>query len=101
MSGLSATSFRIGQITSGAPQGAWLGPHHRPRGKSITCLLISLLADVAQKVASWLSPRAIPDVAFADPLAVNLVHPRPIAWFTSNIMTKDIYSADQLNNILA
>ena len=102
MSGLPATSFRIGQITGGAPRGAWsttdwvpiivkssvtLGALPQAHGVSRSWALLSHSADVTQKVASWLPPHAVSDaivdVAFAEeepPLAVNLVHPRPIAW---------------------
>ncbi|KAG9308660.1 putative aminoadipate reductase [Chiua virens] len=85
MSGLPATSLRIGQITGGAPRGAWSTSDWVP---IIVKSSVSLGAlPEARGIASWLPPHAVSDamldVAFADeepPLAVNLVHPRPIAW---------------------
>ncbi|KAF8438365.1 putative aminoadipate reductase [Boletus edulis BED1] len=84
-SGLPATSFRIGQVTGGAPRGAWSTTDWVP---IIVKSSVSLGAlPEARGVISWLPPHgvcdAILDVAFAHeepPLVVNLVHPRPSTW---------------------
>ncbi|KAG1750096.1 putative aminoadipate reductase [Suillus lakei] len=91
---LPASSFRIGQISGGPPRGAWsttnwlpiivkssisLGALPEAKGVSLSLL----------RFVSWIPPHAVSnailDVAFAEegpPIAVNLVHPRPIAWRT-------------------
>ncbi|KAG6374188.1 hypothetical protein JVT61DRAFT_4841 [Boletus reticuloceps] len=81
---LPATSFRIGQVTGGAPRGAWSTTDWVP---IIVKSSVSLARFPRREVISWLPPHgvsdAILDVAFAHeepPLAVNLVHPRPSAW---------------------
>jgi hypothetical protein len=59
-------------------------------------------------VASWLPPHAVSDaildVAFADekpPLAVNLVHPRPIAWKNLMQPMRDaVYQKDLTSSLL-
>ncbi|KAH0833866.1 putative nonribosomal peptide synthetase [Lanmaoa asiatica] len=85
VSGLPASSFRIGQITGGAPRGAWSTTDWVPIIVKSSVTLGAL--PEARGVTSWLPPHAVSDtildVAFADekpPIAVNVVHPRPIAW---------------------
>ncbi|KAG1744621.1 putative aminoadipate reductase [Suillus paluster] len=82
---LPATSFRIGQITGGPPRGAWSTTEWLP---IIVKSSVSLGAlPEAQWLLTWIPPHAVSnailDVAFAEekpPVAVNLVHPRPITW---------------------
>ncbi|OAX38467.1 putative aminoadipate reductase [Rhizopogon vinicolor AM-OR11-026] len=84
---LPASSFRIGQISGGWPRGAWSTTDWLP---IIVKSSVSLGAlPEAQGLLSWIPPHAISnailDVAFAEqepPIAVNLVHPRPVAWKT-------------------
>ncbi|KAG1779119.1 putative aminoadipate reductase [Suillus placidus] len=84
---LPASSFRIGQISGGPPRGAWSTTNWLP---IIVKSSVSLGAlPKAKGFVSWIPPHAISnailDVAFAEeepPIAVNLVHPRPIAWKT-------------------
>ncbi|OAX31791.1 putative aminoadipate reductase [Rhizopogon vinicolor AM-OR11-026] len=84
---LPASSFRIGQVSGGPPRGAWSTTDWLP---IIVKSSVSLGAlPEAQGLLSWIPPHvvsnAILDVAFAEqepPIAVNLVHPRPIAWKT-------------------
>ncbi|KIO03672.1 hypothetical protein M404DRAFT_1001160 [Pisolithus tinctorius Marx 270] len=83
MSGLPATSFRIGQITGGAPRGAWSVTEWVPiTVKSSVTLggLPSLGGSIA-----WLPMDAVSgavlDVTLGDdepPIAINVVHPRPV-----------------------
>ncbi|KAH7928011.1 putative aminoadipate reductase [Leucogyrophana mollusca] len=84
-SGLQATSFRIGQISGGAPRGAWSTTDWLPIivRSSVT---LGALPD-ATGVVAWLPPHAVSnailDVAFSQeqpPIAINLVHPRPVEW---------------------
>ncbi|KAF5392669.1 hypothetical protein D9757_000930 [Collybiopsis confluens] len=88
-SGLRASSFRIGQITGSSPSGAWAMTDWVP---SIikTSLVLGVLPD-AEGTVSWAPmdaiAQAIIDVALtkeedALPLAINLVHPRPVHWTT-------------------
>ncbi|KAG1762918.1 hypothetical protein EV702DRAFT_1248408 [Suillus placidus] len=84
---LPASSFRIGQISGGPPRGAWTTTNWLP---IIVKSSVSLGAlPEAKGFVSWIPPHAISnailDVAFAEeepPIAVNLVHPRSIAWRT-------------------
>jgi thioester reductase-like protein len=84
---LPASSFRIGQISGGPPRGAWSTTNWLP---IIVESSVSLgVLPEAKGFVSWIPPHAISnailDVAFAKeepPIAVNLVHPRPIAWRT-------------------
>ncbi|KAF7340994.1 Acetyl-CoA synthetase-like protein [Mycena sanguinolenta] len=85
-SGLDATSFRIGQITGSANNGAWATSDWVPAlvKSSIT---MGNFPSNSSGVVAWLPPaaisRAIVDVALKPekpPFAVNLVHPRPITW---------------------
>ncbi|KIJ18039.1 hypothetical protein PAXINDRAFT_97557 [Paxillus involutus ATCC 200175] len=83
-SGLPGSSFRIGQI-SGGTRGAWSTTDWVPILVKSSVTLRAL--PEARGVASWLPPHAVSDaildVAFAQdepPIAVNLVHPRPVEW---------------------
>ncbi|KAJ6457255.1 putative aminoadipate reductase [Mycena sanguinolenta] len=85
-SGLEATSFRIGQITGSANNGAWASSDWVPTIVKSSITLGNFPSDPSG-VAAWLPPaaisRAIVDVALKPempPFAVNLVHPRPIPW---------------------
>ncbi|KAG1900203.1 putative aminoadipate reductase [Suillus fuscotomentosus] len=84
---LPACSFRIGQIAGGPPRGAWSTTDWLP---IIVKSSVSLgVFPEAQGLLSWIPTHAVSnailDVAFAKeepPVAVNLVHPRPVAWGT-------------------
>ncbi|KAG2103392.1 putative aminoadipate reductase [Suillus discolor] len=84
---LPACSFRIGQIAGGPPRGAWSTTDWLP---IIVKSSVSLgVFPEAQGLLSWIPTHAVSnailDVAFAKeepPIAVNLVHPRPVAWGT-------------------
>ncbi|KAG1857999.1 hypothetical protein C8R48DRAFT_273106 [Suillus tomentosus] len=84
---LPASSFRIGQISGGPPRGAWSTTNWLP---IIVESSVSLgMLPEAKGFVSWIPPHAVSnailDVAFAaeePPIAVNLVHPRPVAWRT-------------------
>ncbi|KAL4077414.1 putative aminoadipate reductase [Scleroderma citrinum] len=89
-SGLPFTSFRVGQISGGAPRGAWstsewvailvkssitLGALPDIRGVNLVQSMAWLPTDAVSG--------AILDVALGDnqpPTAINLVHPRPVEW---------------------
>ncbi|KAL4077419.1 putative nonribosomal peptide synthetase, partial [Scleroderma citrinum] len=84
-SGLPATSFRIGQITGAAPRGAWSTTEWVPIvvKSSVT---LGALPDIQASMA-WLPTDAVSgailDVALGEdepPMAINLVHPRPVEW---------------------
>ncbi|EPQ57831.1 acetyl-CoA synthetase-like protein [Gloeophyllum trabeum ATCC 11539] len=83
--GLRSTSLRIGQICGGEPDGAWATTDWVPiLFKS--SLALSCLPD-SQGTVSWLPMQAVArtvlDVGLAagePPLAVNVVHPRPVKW---------------------
>ncbi|KIJ18040.1 hypothetical protein PAXINDRAFT_9124 [Paxillus involutus ATCC 200175] len=84
-SGLPSSSFRIGQISGGAPRGAWSTTDGLPIVVKSSMTLGAL--PEARRVASWLPPHAVSDaildVAFAEDepsTAVNLVPPRPVEW---------------------
>ncbi|KAF8956587.1 acetyl-CoA synthetase-like protein [Flammula alnicola] len=83
-SGLQATSFRIGQISGGHPNGAWATSDWVPILVKSSLRLNALPA--ATGVASWLPMDAVSktilDVAWSaeSPAAVNVVHPRPVPW---------------------
>ncbi|KAG2133342.1 putative aminoadipate reductase [Suillus clintonianus] len=84
---LPASSFRIGQIAGGPPRGAWSKTDWLP---IIVKSSVNLgVFPEAQGLLSWIPTyavsNAILDVAFAEeepPIAINLVHPRPVAWKT-------------------
>ncbi|KAI6017887.1 putative aminoadipate reductase [Pisolithus marmoratus] len=83
MSGLPATTFRIGQITGGAPLGAWSITEWVPITVK-SSVTLGGLPDLGGTVA-WLPMDAVSgailDVSLSDeelPIAVNLVHPRPV-----------------------
>ncbi|RDB20739.1 Non-canonical non-ribosomal peptide synthetase FUB8 [Hypsizygus marmoreus] len=84
-SGLPVTSFRIGQISGGLPNGAWATSDWVPIFVKSSLALGALPS--ATGLVSWLPmhavSKAILDVAFAKnqpPVALNLVHPRPVPW---------------------
>ncbi|KAE9406882.1 putative aminoadipate reductase [Gymnopus androsaceus JB14] len=84
-SGLEATSFRIGQVTGGAPNGAWATSDWVPILVR-SSLSIGVLPD-AFGVISWIPMdavcNALLDVGFSRepaPIAVNVVHPKPVSW---------------------
>ncbi|KAF8054252.1 putative aminoadipate reductase [Lyophyllum atratum] len=84
-SGLQATSFRIGQISGGLPNGAWATSDWLPILVKSSLALGALPG--ATGLVSWLPmhavSKAILDVAFAEeqpPVVLNLVHPRPVGW---------------------
>ncbi|KZP16234.1 acetyl-CoA synthetase-like protein [Athelia psychrophila] len=84
-SGLHATSFRIGQITGGKPNGAWATSDWVPSFVKSSLVLGGLPG--AYGVASWLPmdivSQVILDVAMAEEspsIAMNIVHPRPSSW---------------------
>ncbi|KAI6102819.1 hypothetical protein F5141DRAFT_1132778 [Pisolithus sp. B1] len=83
MSGLPATSFRIGQITGATPRGAWPVTELVPMAVK-SSVTLGALPDLGRSVA-WLPVDAVSgailDVALSDdepPIMVNLVHPRPV-----------------------
>ncbi|GAW10245.1 pre-mRNA-splicing factor ATP-dependent RNA helicase PRP43 [Lentinula edodes] len=84
-SGLQATSFRIGQVTGGAPNGAWAITDWVPIIVK-SSLSLGVLPD-AFGVVSWVPMdavcNAILDVGFTSetaPMAVNIVHPKSVSW---------------------
>ncbi|KAG1835812.1 putative aminoadipate reductase [Suillus subalutaceus] len=84
---LPGSSFRMGQISGGPPRGAWSTTNWLPIIIESSVSLGAL--PEAKGFVSWIPPHAISnailDVAFTKeepPIAVNLVHPRPIAWRT-------------------
>ncbi|KAJ3917166.1 hypothetical protein F5877DRAFT_91368 [Lentinula edodes] len=84
-SGLQVTSFRIGQICGGEPNGAWAMTDWLPILIK-SGLTLNKLPD-AHGVVSWVPMDAVTstvlDTAFLKdraPIAVNVVHPRPISW---------------------
>lgn len=84
-SGLQVTSFRIGQISGGLPNGAWAISDWIPIMVK-SSLALGVLPS-AYGTVSWVPmdavSRTIIDVAFAKdrpPTALNLVHPRPVKW---------------------
>ncbi|EPQ57834.1 acetyl-CoA synthetase-like protein [Gloeophyllum trabeum ATCC 11539] len=83
--GLRSTSLRIGQICGGEPDGAWATTDWVPILVK-SSLALSCLPD-SQGTVSWLPMQAVArtvlDVGLAagePPLAVNVVHPRPVKW---------------------
>ncbi|KAI6117045.1 hypothetical protein EDD16DRAFT_1520243 [Pisolithus croceorrhizus] len=104
MSGLPATSFRIGQITGATPRGAWPVTELVPMAVKSSVMLGALpdLGRVLQSVA-WLPVDAVSgailDVASSDdepPTMANLVHPRPVEF---EALMKPISDALFGNNI--
>ncbi|KNZ74034.1 Linear gramicidin synthase subunit D [Termitomyces sp. J132] len=85
MSGIQVSSLRIGQISGGLPNGAWATSDWLPILVKSSLALGAL--PNATGLISWLPmhtvSKAILDVAFSSekfPVAINLVHPRPIQW---------------------
>ena len=78
-----------------------MGALPEARGVSPSAKRFHFVAEVV-KVTSWLPPHAVSDaildVAFADeepPIAVNVVHPRPIAWVSlMQPMSEAVYRKD-------
>ncbi|KIK59187.1 hypothetical protein GYMLUDRAFT_44941 [Collybiopsis luxurians FD-317 M1] len=86
-SGLQATSFRIGQVAGGEPNGAWATTDWLPILVK-SSLTLNKLPD-AHGFVSWVPmdavTQALLDTVFlanAAPIAVNIVHPNPTSWST-------------------
>ena len=85
-SGLQSTSFRIGQVSGGLPNGAWATTDWVPIFVKSSLELGAL--PLATGVVSWLPMHAVAqallDVALSTGTrkqpALNIVHPRPVAW---------------------
>ncbi|RDB20216.1 Non-canonical non-ribosomal peptide synthetase FUB8 [Hypsizygus marmoreus] len=104
-SGLHVTSFRIGQISSGRPRGAWAISDWLPI--LVKSSLVLGVLPLAEGVVSWVPADAVAksiiDVALADeaaPIALNLVHPRPVEW-NSVIINIKVAVKDVLNKELS
>ncbi|KAJ7496484.1 putative aminoadipate reductase, partial [Mycena latifolia] len=87
-SGLQATSFRIGQVTGAATNGAWSTTDWIPAIVKSSIALGSFPSNPSSTMA-WIPPetvaRTIVDAALGverPPFAINLVHPRPVPWDT-------------------
>ncbi|KAJ7067512.1 putative nonribosomal peptide synthetase [Mycena amicta] len=87
-SGIPATSFRIGQISGSNSNGAWATTDWVPAIVKSSIALGSFPSDPTGTV-SWLPSEAVAqsivDVASlpaesGKPFALNIVHPRPVAW---------------------
>lgn len=81
-SGIKGTSFRVGQITGGKPNGAWAISDWVPIlvKSSIVLGTLPLQAGVTSWVPMDAVASTILDVALGpdSPKAINLVHPRPV-----------------------
>ncbi|KAJ3842699.1 putative aminoadipate reductase [Lentinula raphanica] len=84
-SGLLASSFRIGQISGGKPNGAWATSDWLPMIIKSSVTLNMLPKAIG--VTSWIPMDAVAEsilsVAFYEqrpPIAINLVHPHPVTW---------------------
>ncbi|KAJ7488848.1 putative aminoadipate reductase [Mycena latifolia] len=85
-SGLQGTSFRIGQVSGAATNGAWLTTDWVPAIVKSSIALGSFPSSPSDSIA-WISPEAVAhtivDAALCGyrlPFAINLVHPRPVSW---------------------
>ncbi|KAJ7625813.1 putative nonribosomal peptide synthetase [Roridomyces roridus] len=85
-SGLEATSFRIGQVSGAATNGAWSTTDWVPAIVKSSLALGAFPSDPSSLVA-WLPAEAVSgaivDAALTTttpPFAINLVHPRPVPW---------------------
>ncbi|KAJ6514497.1 putative aminoadipate reductase [Mycena vitilis] len=85
-SGLDATSFRIGQVSGSASNGAWSTTDWVPAIVK-SSIALGNFPSYPSGVAPWLAPeavsQAIVDAALSTekpPFAINLVHPRPVPW---------------------
>ncbi|KAF4610030.1 hypothetical protein D9613_010647 [Agrocybe pediades] len=99
-SGVQATSFRIGQITGGQPNGAWAVTDWVPILLKSSIRLGAFPAAVG--LSSWLPSHAVSqailDVALASSsssgathnLALNIVHPAPIQWNTTISLLNEV-----------
>ncbi|KIK65759.1 hypothetical protein GYMLUDRAFT_194612 [Collybiopsis luxurians FD-317 M1] len=102
-SGLQATSFRIGQVAGGAPNGAWATSDWVPIIVK-SSLSLNMLPD-AFGVVSWTPMdavcNALIDVGFSPehtPMAVNVVHPNPVSWtFVMETIRKILIEAKNLS----
>ncbi|KIK64285.1 hypothetical protein GYMLUDRAFT_94733 [Collybiopsis luxurians FD-317 M1] len=86
-SGLQTTSFRIGQVAGGEPNGAWATSDWFPILVK-SSLTLNKLPD-ARGFVSWVPmdavTQALLDTAFLEnsaPIAVNILHPNPTSWST-------------------
>jgi thioester reductase-like protein len=84
-SGMQATSFRIGQISGGRPNGAWATTDWVPILVK-SSIRLGVLPGAFGRVA-WLPMHAVAqtilDIAWSanpSPQALNVVHPRPVPW---------------------
>ena len=85
-SGLHFTSFRIGQVSGGQPNGSWATTDWVPIFVKSSLELGALPS--ATGLVSWLPMHAVAqtllDVALSTETstqpALNIVHPRPVAW---------------------
>ncbi|KAG6899435.1 hypothetical protein C0993_010310 [Termitomyces sp. T159_Od127] len=84
-SGIQVASLRIGQVCGGLPNGAWATSDWLPILVKSSVALGALPR--AAGFVSWLPmhtvSKTILDVAFSTdklPMAINLVHPRPVQW---------------------
>ncbi len=86
-SGLQFTSFRIGQVSGGLPNGAWATTDWVPIFVKSSLELGALPS--ATGIVSWLPMHAVAqallDVTFlsteaGEQRALNVVHPRPVSW---------------------
>jgi len=85
-SGLQFTSFRIGQVSGGLPNGAWATTDWVPIFVKSSLVLGALPS--AAGIVSWLPMHAVAhallDAALSNGTkterALNIVHPRPISW---------------------
>ncbi|KAJ6457244.1 putative aminoadipate reductase [Mycena sanguinolenta] len=85
-SGVEATSFRIGQISGSASNGAWSITDWVPAIVKSSIALGNFPSDPSGTIA-WITPEAVShtivDAALSletPPFAINLVHPRPVSW---------------------
>ncbi|KAJ6491913.1 acetyl-CoA synthetase-like protein [Mycena sanguinolenta] len=85
-SGVEATSFRIGQISGSASNGAWSTTDWVPAIVKSSIALGNFPSDPSGTIA-WITPEAVShtivDAALSSetpPFAINLVHPRPVSW---------------------
>ncbi|KAJ3994751.1 putative aminoadipate reductase [Lentinula boryana] len=101
-SGLHASSFRIGQIAGGRPNGAWAMSDWLPMMIK-SSLAMGVLPDAKGNI-SWAPLDAVAegilDVTFTKediPIAINLVHPHPVSWTSiMQVIREYLISAKQL-----
>ncbi|KAJ7604455.1 hypothetical protein FB45DRAFT_850695 [Roridomyces roridus] len=85
-SGLYSTSFRIGQVCGSASNGSWTTTDWVPAIVK-SSLALGAYPSAPGALANWIPPEAvcsaIVDAVLSKdpaPLAVNLVHPKPVPW---------------------